>query len=73
MKALKRFYGKSGRWYDIGDEIKDEDQKYVLKGFVTEEKKIEAKSPDKVVAKTTTKRKRKPKEDKNGKPKTDNK
>lgn len=73
MKALKRFYGKSGRWYDVGDEIHKDDQKTAPKSFVTQEKKASVKSPDKVVAKTTTKKAVEPKENKNAAPKTDNK
>ena len=74
MKALKRFYGKPQgspatiRHYEPGDEVKEEDEKFIktlkARGFVEEEKKK---------AKTTTKRKRVKAEDKNGKPKTNNK
>jgi hypothetical protein len=73
MKALKRFFGKSGTWYDIGDEIQEVDKKHAPKSFVTKEEKVQVKSPDKVVAKVSTKRGRKPKENKNGKPKTEDK
>ena len=73
MKALKRFYGKSGRWYDVGDEIHDEDKKKAPKSFVSEDKNIKTQPIDKVAAKITTKRKRVKAEDKNGKPKTNNK
>lgn len=66
MKALKRFYGKSGTWYDVGHEVSKDDAQKAPKGFVQEEeKKKETKAP--------TKRKRVKSEDKNGKPKTDNK
>lgn len=71
MKALKRFYGKSGRWYDVGDEIHADDQKTVPKSFVTNGNT--GKGPDKIAAKVSTKRRAKPQEDKNAAPKTDNK
>lgn len=72
MKALKRFYGKSGRWYDFNDEILDIDKEHAPKHFVTEEKK-EVKSLDKVAGKVSTKRKKTKTENKNGKPKTEDK
>lgn len=54
MKALVRFYGKSGRWYDVGDEIKEEDKKTSPKSFMSKE---EVKKPkaDKVSSKVSTK------------------
>lgn len=54
MKALKRFYGKSGRWYDVGDELLNDDQKHAPKRFVTNDK-VTAKKADKVAAKISTK------------------
>lgn len=58
MKALKRFYGKSGRWYDVGHDVADEDIKGLPSGFVDMPEKKKA------VKKTITK---------NGKPNTEDK
>ncbi|MCR9263311.1 MAG: hypothetical protein NXH86_04095 [Flavobacteriaceae bacterium] len=54
MKAVKRFYGKSGRWYDVGDELLNDDQKHAPKSFVTTDK-VTAKKVEKVAAKISTK------------------
>lgn len=72
MKANKRFYGKSGRWYDYGDEVTKEDVEGLPKHFFVPLEK-EVKPIDKVATKVSTKRGRKPKEDKNAKPKEEDK
>ena len=54
MKALVRFYGKSGRWYDVGDIIHKEDEKTTPKNFISKDEVVKPKS-DKVSSKVSTK------------------
>lgn len=53
MKAAKRFYGNSGKWYDYGDDVLKEDEKGLPKGFL--EKEATAKKVEKVSKKVSTK------------------